>query len=123
MLGMVDDSKKIVRQGIYNALEDIAMTDENIRKAFQAWQEISQDPETILAYQSRVKYMLDEAAKIEDAKYHAEQEGMEKGIEKGMKQGIEGIARKMIIKGNSNEEIIELTNLSLKEVQSLRQEI
>ncbi len=127
LLGMVDDSKKIVRQDIYNALEDIAMTDENIRKAFQAWQEISQDPETILAYQSRVKYMLDEAANIEDAKYHAEQEGMEKGIEKGMKkgmkQGIEGIARKMIRKGNSNEEIIELTNLSLEEVQSLRQEI
>jgi len=66
---MLDDSKKIVREDIYKALEEIAKTDENIRKAFQAWEEISQDPDNVIAYQSRVKYMLDEAAKIEVAKY------------------------------------------------------
>ena len=119
MFGMVDDGKNIVREDIYRALEEIAKTDENIRKAFQAWEEISQDPDNIIAYQSRVKYMLDEAAKIEDAKYYAEQEGIEKGI----KQGIEGIAKKMIIKGNSDKEIMELTNLSLAEIQALRQDV
>ena len=119
MFGMVDDGKNIVREDIYRALEEIAKTDENIRKAFQAWEEISQDPDNIIAYQSRVKYMLDEAAKIEDAKYYAEQEGIEKGI----KKGIEGIAKKMIIKGNSDKEIMELTNLSLAEVQALRQDV
>jgi len=116
---MLDDSKNIVREDIYKALEEKAMTDENIRKAFQAWEEISQDPDNIIAYQSRVKYMLDEAAQIEDAKYYAEQEGIEKGI----KQGIEGIAKKMIIKGNSDKEIMELTNLSLAEIQALRQDV
>jgi len=119
MFGKVDDGKKIVREDIYKALEEIAQTDENIRKALQAWEEISLDPDNIIAYQSRVEYLLDEAAKIEDAKYYAEQEGIEKGI----KQGIEGIAKKMISKGNSNEEIMELTNLKLEEVQSIRQEV
>ncbi|MFJ7661897.1 hypothetical protein ACIQXW_05780 [Lysinibacillus sp. NPDC097162] len=119
MFGMVDDGKKIVREDIYRALEEIAMTDENIRKALQAWEEISQDPDNIIAYQSRVKYLLDEEAKIEDAKYHAEQEG----IEKGLKKGIEAIAKKMILKGNSNEEIMELTNLKLEDVQAIRQEV
>ncbi|MFJ7666765.1 hypothetical protein ACIQXI_06640 [Lysinibacillus sp. NPDC097195] len=63
--------------------------------------------------------MLDEAAQIEDAKYYAQQEGIEKGI----KQGIEGIAKKKMLKGNSDKEIMELTNLSLAEVQALRQDV
>ncbi|QPQ36014.1 hypothetical protein [Lysinibacillus sp. JNUCC-52] len=119
MFGKVDDGKKIVREDIYKVLEEIAQTDENIREALQAWEEISQDPDNIIAYQSRVKYLLDEEAKMEDAKYYAEQEGIEKGI----KQGIEGIAKKMILKGNSDREIIDLTNLSFEELQALRQEV
>ena len=82
MFGKVDDGKKIVREDIYKVLEEIAQTDENIREALQAWEEISQDPDNIIAYQSRVKYLLDEEAKIEDAKYYAEQEGIEKGIKR-----------------------------------------
>jgi len=118
-------------EDIYKVLEELAMKDNHLREAFEAWEELSQDPESIIAYQSRVKYIIDEAAALEDAKYHAEQAGIEKGIQKGMYEGIqkgkqEGmreIAKKMIAKGNRNEEIVELTNLTIQEIQVLRQEI
>ncbi|OEC01239.1 hypothetical protein GY31_13075 [Lysinibacillus sphaericus] len=151
LLGMVDGRKRKVNEDIYKVLEELAMKDIHLREAFEAWEELSQDPESIIAYQSRVKYIIDEAAALEDAKYHAEQAGIEKGIQKGMKEGIqkgieegkqrgiqegmqkgiqkgiqEGmreIAKKMIAKGNSNEEIVELTNLTIQEIQVLRQEV
>ncbi|MFJ5763891.1 hypothetical protein ACIP9C_00925 [Lysinibacillus sp. NPDC093210] len=47
------------------------MKDRNLRAAFQAWEELSSDPESIIAYESRVKFMIDEEATLEDAKYHA----------------------------------------------------
>ena len=163
LLGMVDGRKQKVYEDIYKVLEELAMKDIHLREAFEAWEELSQDPESIIAYQSRVKYIIDEAAALEDAKYHAEQAGIEKGIQKGMYEGIqkgmkegmekgiqkgieEGIqqgiqqgmqhgiqkgkqegmreiAKKMIAKGNRNEEIVELTNLTIQEIQVLRQEI
>jgi len=35
-------------------------------------------------------------------------------IQKGMQEGMREIAKKMIAKGNSNEEIVELTNLTMQ---------
>ena len=43
------------------------MKDENLLKAFDAWEELSQSPETMIAYQSRLKYIIDEEAKIKHA--------------------------------------------------------
>jgi len=127
LLVMVDGRKHKVYEDIYKVLEELAMKDRNLREAFEAWEELSQDPESIIAYESRVKFMIDEVATLEDAKYHAEQVGIEKGIQEGMQKGIqEGIkviARKMIGKGNSNEEIMELTSLTFEEIQVLRQDV
>ena len=118
LLGMVDARKQKVYDDIYKELEELAMSDENLLEAFNAWEELSQTPETIIAYQSRLKYILDEEAKLEDVKYHAEQEGIEKGIEEGVKK----VAKKMIAKGKSNEEIMDDTDLTLEEVEALRAE-
>ena len=63
---MVDGRKKKVYAEIYRELEELAMKDENLRAAFDTWEEISQAPETILAYQSRLKYILDEEARYID---------------------------------------------------------
>jgi len=138
LLGMVDRRKQKVYEDIYKVLEELAMKDIKLREAFEAWQELSQDPESIIAYESRVKYIIDQTALIDDAKYHGEQagiekgrkegfqkgmqEGMEKGIQKGIQEGMKAIVKKMIGKGNSNDEIIELTNLTVEEIQALRQE-
>ncbi|MFJ5789782.1 Rpn family recombination-promoting nuclease/putative transposase [Lysinibacillus sp. NPDC093197] len=131
LLVMVDGRKQKVYEDIYKVLEELAMKDRNLREAFEAWEELSQDPESIIAYESRVKFMIDEVATLEDAKYHAEQAGIEKGMQegiqegmqKGIQEGIKAIARKMIVKGNSNEEIMELTSLTFEEIQVLRQDV
>jgi len=56
--------------------------------------------------------MIDEVAKLEDAKYHAQQEGIEKAV-----------AKKMIASGYDNEQIMQLTSLTVEEVLQLRTEI
>ena len=89
-------------------LEVLAMKDENLLEAFGVWENMSQTPETVLAYQSRLKYMLDEEAKIADT------------LAKGKKEGIAKVAKNMITKGKSNEEISDLTELTLEEIEALR---
>ncbi|MFJ5763890.1 hypothetical protein ACIP9C_00920 [Lysinibacillus sp. NPDC093210] len=44
-------------------------------------------------------------------------------MQEGIQEGIKTIARKMIVKGNSNKEIMELTSLAFEEIQSLRQDV
>lgn len=90
------------------------MKDERLIEAFNAWEELSQTPDTIIAYHSRLKSIIDEEAKLD----YAEHKGIEKGIEKGIKQ----IAKKMINKGKSNEEIMEFTDLSVAEIDRIRHE-
>ena len=147
LLGMVDRRKQKVYEDIYKVLGELAMKDIKLQQAFEAWQELSQDPESIIAFESRVKFLIDQTAFIDDAKYHGEQagiekgrkegfqkgmqEGIEKGIQKGMQEGmqkgiqegIKAIVKKMIGKGNSDDEIMELTNLTVEEIQALRQEV
>ncbi len=62
LLVMVDGRKQKVYEDIYKVLEELAMKDRNLREAFEAWEELSQDPESIIAYESRVKFMIDEVA-------------------------------------------------------------
>jgi len=50
------------------------------------------------------------------------EQGIEQGIEKGIEQGLKEIAVNMITKGYSDEQIKEITNLSIKRIQILRKE-
>lgn len=45
------------------------MKDERLIEAFNAWEELSQTPDTIIAYQSRLKTIIDEEAKLDYAEY------------------------------------------------------
>jgi len=93
-----------------------------------------------------LKYILDEEAKLEDAKYFAEKEGVAKGIKQGIEQGIEQgleqgleqgieqgiergekkkqqeIALKMLQKGIDLETIAEFTELTLSEINKLKEQ-
>lgn len=114
LLGMVDARKQKVYNDIYLELEELAMKDERLIEAFSAWEELSQTPETIIAYHSRLKSIIDEEAKLDYAEH--------KGIEKGIEQGIKKIVRKMIAKGHSNEEIMDVTELTFEEIEKIRNE-
>lgn len=104
------------------------MKDERLIEAFNAWEELSQTPDTIIAYQSRLKTIIDEEAKLDYAEYKGIEKGREEGIKQGLKQGIEQgidegikkVAMKMIAKGKSNEEIMDATDLTLGDIEKLR---
>lgn len=72
---------------------------------------MSQTPDTMIAYHSRLKAIIDEEAKLDYTEH--------KGIEKGIKI----IVKKMIAKGKNNEEIMEMTDLTLEEIESIKKEL
>lgn len=133
LLEMVDGRKEKVYEEIYLELEALAMKDEELFNAFNVWQDLSQSPEDYYAYQSRLKYILDEAAKLEDTKYIAEKEGLSKGIEQGIAQGLEQgieqgekkmqteIALKLLKRNTDIETIVELTELTVSEIHELKE--
>lgn len=110
LLGMVDARKQKVYDDIYNELEVLAMKDERLQQAFDTWQELSQNPDTIIAYHSRLKAIIDAEAKLDYARH------------KGIEEGLEQVARKMIAKGQNDDEIQEITELPLATIQRLRLE-
>lgn len=112
LLGMVDGRKKKVYAEIYRELEELAMKDENLRAAFDTWEEISQAPETILAYQSRLKYIQDEEARYID--------GINKGIEQGRKQEQMELVKKLLKRHEPIEEIMDLLGLSRDEIERIK---
>lgn len=83
------EEKKKVSNEIYEELEALAMEDKDLQDAFGVWQDLSRSREETLAYESRLKYIMDEEAKLDDAKYFAEKEGRQKGLEAGIKEGLE----------------------------------
>ncbi|MDM5248816.1 PD-(D/E)XK nuclease family transposase [Lysinibacillus sp. G4S2] len=132
LLGMVDGRNKKVYAEIYRELEELAMEDENLRAAFDTWEEISQSPETILAYQSRLKYILDEEARyidgINKGREQGKTEGIKEGLEQGIEQGIEQgrkqeqieIVKKLLKRHQTVEEIMDLLGLSREEIEKIK---
>ncbi|KOS61396.1 PD-(D/E)XK nuclease family transposase [Lysinibacillus agricola] len=116
LLGMVDGRKKKVYAEIYRELEELAMKDENLRAAFDTWEEISQSPETILAYQSRLKYILDEEARYIDGI----NKGREQGLEQGRKQAQIELVKKLLKRHEPIEEIMDLLGLSREEIERIK---
>ena len=49
------------------------------------------------------------------------EEGKEEGIEEGSKQKAYEIAKKMLKKGNSIEDICDITGLSIEEIEQLKE--
>ena len=47
-------------------------------------------------------------------------EGEERGIQKGIKKGEIRIAQKMLAKGMAIDEVVEITGLSLEEIQAIK---
>ena len=71
---MVDARKQRVYDDIYKELEALAMKDERIREAFETWEELSHAPDEKIVYESRLKAIIDEEAKLADAKREGKEE-------------------------------------------------
>src|SRR5699024_3212695 len=101
LLGMVDHRNGKVYDDIYMELEEIAMEDESLREAFSDWEELSMTQEQRLAYQSRLKHILDEEARQRRWELREQEEmerkeriaELEERVEKGKKEIEEGKKR------------------------------
>ncbi|MED3650567.1 Rpn family recombination-promoting nuclease/putative transposase [Heyndrickxia sporothermodurans] len=138
LLGIVDSRTDTFYEDIYNELEAIAMKDDVLKSAFKNWDYLSATQEERLAYEARLKHVLDEEAAIREAELRekeALERGLQKGIQQGMKQGIEQgieqgqlekakeIAQKMLKKGLDIESVMELTGLSSDAIEILKRNI
>ncbi|GAB0169427.1 hypothetical protein LSPCS325_28640 [Lysinibacillus sp. CTST325] len=105
------------------------INNEKVDKAIAVWEELSLSQEEVIAYLSRLKYILDEAAKLEDVKYMAEQLGIEKGIEKSREEGKrkgklevkEETANKLLANGMDIDFIHKITDLSVERIEEIKE--
>lgn len=97
----------------------IDMSNEEVKKAKEVLDEISQDEKTRRLAELREKYIMDQKA--------TEAAGYDKGLESGLKQGIEQgststkieIAKKMKSQGFDANTIHKITDLSIDEINNL----
>ena len=75
-------------------------------------------PETTDAFEEYRIRLIEQG--IEQGIEKGIEKGIEQGIEKGIEKGLKEIAVNMITKGYSDEQIAEITNLSIKRIQVLR---
>lgn len=95
------------------------MSDERLLNVFTTWEELSQTSDSIIAYQSRLKAIIDEEAKIDYAEY----KGLEKGIERGIEQGQEKGKVEVVLAGAENgldiPTLAKITGYSEERVQEI----
>lgn len=127
MLGMVDHRKSKVYEDIFKELEAIAMKDEVLREAFTNWEALSGTLEERLAYEARLKQVLDDEAKIVEAEMRGEERGEkrgekigeERGEKRGIQKGIEQMALRLLANGMDLKAVAEITELSEERIQKL----
>ncbi|MBO0995056.1 Rpn family recombination-promoting nuclease/putative transposase [Bacillus sp. SD088] len=84
MLGMVDRRQNKVYNKIYKELEEIAMKDELLYSAFESWTALSLNQKQRLAYESRLKRVMDEEA------FKSSMESLQRKIEQGQQEVEQG---------------------------------
>ena len=98
------------------AIEMLAEKNRDIKKAYDLLQIISKDEKARMLYEAEQAKISDQLTRIKSA----EKKGKEEGIKEGIKEGIIRIAEKMIKRGDSVEEIIDMTELSKEQVVEIR---
>ena len=93
----------------------IDMSNEDVKKAKEALDELSQDEHARRLAELREKYIMDQKA-TEAAGYD---KGLEKGMKQGLEQGIKQIAKKLKAEGVDINIICKTTGLSIDEINNL----
>ena len=101
----------------------IAEKDPYIKSAYDQLQRISQDEQKRLEYEAREKAILDYNQGIYEAEQRGEQRGEKRGEQRGEQRGIRSTARNLLALGIDIHVIAEATNLSIAEIEALKNEI
>lgn len=70
------------------------MKDENLFEKLNMWEYLSETPEIKIAYESRLKAILDEEARLSDVREKSLEEGIEEGKKQGIEEAIKNVAKK-----------------------------
>jgi predicted transposase/invertase (TIGR01784 family) len=105
-----------------NKLERIPekLKEQIFEKVFEAAEIARFTPEQIRSYEDSLKYYRDLKNSLDTAREEGIAEGIEKGIAEGIEKGKADIARSMIAKGFSIEEIMGITQLTRKDIERLQ---
>ena len=98
-------------------VKDVGLQNAYTDAGFFSWTK-----EELAAYDYMFMIQADIKGRAEMAIIKAEEKGIEKGIEQGSKKNSIEIAKKLLKKGFSNEDISEVTGLSATEIEKIRQE-
>ena len=112
MLGMVDHRSKHVYEDVFKELEGIAMKDDKLYSAFQNWEKLSSTEEEMIAYEARIKRIVDEEAARREAKDEGEKVGEIKAMEE--------VTRRLLVKGLDIETIDEVTELGKERIMEIK---
>jgi len=138
MLKNMLDVGKIIYQYIFQERREIAMGDKTLREAFHDWEELSMTPEQFLAYEARLKHIMDEEAakreaelQVQEAEKRGEKRGEMRGEKigekigekKGEKKAKEKIVQRLLAKHAEIPYIMELTDLSKGEILDIQRKM
>ncbi|TFJ94123.1 Rpn family recombination-promoting nuclease/putative transposase [Lentibacillus salicampi] len=121
LLGMVDHRNGKIYDDIYKELEEIALKDPSLFEAFQNWEGLSTEQEQRIAYEARLKRIMDEEAAKREAELRIQEaERKEKEAEQKAK---ESIARRLLKKGMEIEFVADSTGLARNTVMDIRDDM
>jgi len=104
-------------------MEVVEMGEPAIRKAITVLDMLSRDPETVRLAELRMKKILDEKSMIEGAKEEGIAEGREEGIEIGEDRRAIKIAIKMLSRGDTIQDIMDVTELAEGKILEVKKEL
>ena len=87
-----------------------------LKQAMEELQDLSNDPGFERIVESREKFLRDQAQREKDSKRSGEEQGKKIGEE----QKAKAIAKKMLEKGMTIDEIMELTELTKQDIEKLK---
>ncbi|CAG7645770.1 hypothetical protein PAESOLCIP111_05018 [Paenibacillus solanacearum] len=98
--------------------EVLTVNEPMLKKAMTTLEFLSQDAQTRMEYEARLKYLRDEASRIEGAKAEGVAEGMAEGILQEKRQ----TARRLLARGYDVSTVADMTELSEEAIRALMQE-
>ena len=111
-LALIDTENK---EWIGEAMEN----NENIKKAKEKVDEFVADDEARILIELREKWEMDYKSSMASARRIGHEEGRKEGHKEGHKKGCEDIAKKLLSKKFSIEEIEEITGLTKEEIEKI----
>ncbi|PIC73904.1 hypothetical protein CSV76_08320 [Sporosarcina sp. P17b] len=101
------------------------MKDEHLQDAFTSWVDMSRDSQGLLAYNARLKEVLDEEAFINEAKLREEAANLKLEAKKDqwIKQGVEQTARRLLKMKMDEKAVAEGTGLTIERVKEIKKEM